>query len=84
VVVTVGDALERLKQKQVGRPHCPWCDENSSLAYAPAGWSQKRNQSGQKINRMKTEPNNAMEPTPVNVTIPADAGLAPFTSVAHL
>ncbi len=29
-------------------------------------------------------PNNAVEPTPVNVTIPADAGLAPFTSVAHL
>jgi hypothetical protein len=25
-----------------------------------------------------------MEPTPVNVTIPADAGLAPFTSVVHL
>ena len=33
---------------------------------------------------MKTEPNNAMEPTPVNVTIPANAGLAPFTSAAHL
>jgi hypothetical protein len=32
----------------------------------------------------KMEPNNAMEPTPVNVTIPAGAGLAPFTSVAHL
>ena len=29
-------------------------------------------------------PNKAMEPTPVNVTIPANAGLAPFTSVAHL
>ena len=33
---------------------------------------------------MKTEPNNAMEPTPVNVTSPASAGLAPFTSMAHL
>ena len=33
---------------------------------------------------MKTEPNKAMEPIPVNVTIPADAGLAPFTSMAHL
>lgn len=33
---------------------------------------------------MKNEPNKAMEPTPVNVTIPANAGLAPFTSVAHL
>jgi hypothetical protein len=29
-------------------------------------------------------PNKAMVPTPVNVTIPADAGIAPFTSVAHL
>ena len=26
----------------------------------------------------------AMEPTPVNVTIPASAGIAPFTSAAHL
>ena len=33
---------------------------------------------------MKTEPNKAMEPIPVNVTIPAYAGLAPFTSMAHL
>ena len=33
---------------------------------------------------MKNEPNKAMEPTPVNVTIPAEAGLAPFTFVAHL
>ena len=33
---------------------------------------------------IKRSPNNAMEPTPVNVTIPANAGLAPFTSVAHL
>ena len=33
---------------------------------------------------MKTEPNNAMVPTPVNVTVPANAGPAPFTSVAHL
>jgi hypothetical protein len=35
---------------------------------------------------MKNKPNNAMEPTPVNVTIPASTGLAPFTSVvvAHL
>ena len=29
-------------------------------------------------------PNKAMVPTPVNVTIPAYAGPAPFTSVAHL
>jgi hypothetical protein len=41
--------------------------------------------------RMKTEsrtitrsPNKAVEPTPVNVTVPAYAGPAPFTSVAHL
>ena len=33
---------------------------------------------------MKTKPNNAMEPIPVNVTVPADAGTAPFTSMAHL
>ena len=33
---------------------------------------------------MKNEPNKAMEPTPVNVTDPAYAGSAPFTSVAHL
>lgn len=33
---------------------------------------------------MKTETNNAMEPTRVNVTIPAFAGLAPFTSAAYL
>ena len=32
----------------------------------------------------KRSPNNAMEPTPVNVTIPAYAGVAPFTSAAHL
>jgi hypothetical protein len=30
------------------------------------------------------EPNNAMEPIPVNVTVPADAGTVPFTSMAHL
>ena len=29
-------------------------------------------------------PNKAMEPTPVNVTVPANAGPAPFTSAAHL
>ena len=29
-------------------------------------------------------PNKAMVPTPVNVTVPAYAGPAPFTSVAHL
>ena len=29
-------------------------------------------------------PNKAMVPTPVNVTIPADARIAPFTSAAHL
>jgi hypothetical protein len=29
-------------------------------------------------------PNKAMEPTPVNVTFPASAGNAPFTSAAHL
>jgi hypothetical protein len=33
---------------------------------------------------MKNEPNKALEPIPVNVTIPAEAGLAPFTSMAHL
>ena len=32
----------------------------------------------------KNEPNKAMEPTPVDVTVPADAGTAPSTSVAHL
>jgi hypothetical protein len=36
------------------------------------------------IQKMKNEPNKAMEPTPVSVTIPADAGLAPLTSAAHL
>jgi hypothetical protein len=34
--------------------------------------------------KKQNEPNKAMETTPVNVTIPADAGLAPFTSVSHL
>ena len=33
---------------------------------------------------MKTEPNKAMEPTPVKVTIPAAQEIAPFTSVAYL
>jgi hypothetical protein len=33
---------------------------------------------------MKPEPNKAMEPTPVNVTIPAAQEVAPFTSAAHL
>jgi hypothetical protein len=33
---------------------------------------------------MKEEPNQALEPTRVAVTIPADAGLAPATRVAHL
>lgn len=32
----------------------------------------------------ETEPNKAVEPTPVNVTFPAYAGTAPFTSAAHL
>ncbi len=32
----------------------------------------------------KIRPNHAMEPTPVNVTVPAYARTAPFTSVAHL
>ena len=29
------------------------------------------------------EPNKAMEPIPINVTVPADAGTAPFTSMAQ-
>ena len=33
---------------------------------------------------MKTEPNNAMEPIPVNVTVRAYARPAPFTFMAHL
>ena len=33
---------------------------------------------------MKPEPNHAMEPTPVSVTIPATQEVAPLTSVAHL
>ena len=33
---------------------------------------------------MKNEPNNAVEPTPVAVTPPANAGAAPSTSAAHL
>lgn len=33
---------------------------------------------------MKNEPNKAMEPTPVSVTIPATQEVAPFTSMAHL
>jgi hypothetical protein len=32
----------------------------------------------------KTEPNKALEPIPVNVTIPATQEVAPFTSMAHL
>ncbi len=32
----------------------------------------------------ETEPNNAMEPTPIAVTIPAAQEVAPSTSVAHL
>jgi len=36
------------------------------------------------LNKKKNQPNKAMETTPANVTIPADAGLAPFTSVSHL
>jgi hypothetical protein len=32
----------------------------------------------------KGEPNNAMEPTPVNVTIPAAQEVAPSTFMAHL
>jgi len=36
------------------------------------------------LNKKENEPNKAMEPTPVNVTDPANAGSAPFTSVAHL
>lgn len=34
--------------------------------------------------KIETKPNKAMEPIPVNVTIPADAGLAPLTYMAHL
>ena len=33
---------------------------------------------------MKTENNNAMEPTPVNDASPANAGLALFASVGQL
>jgi hypothetical protein len=33
---------------------------------------------------IKQSPNKAMVPTPVNVTVPAYAGPAPFTSAAHL
>jgi hypothetical protein len=33
---------------------------------------------------MKTEPNKAMEPTPVDVTILAFARIAPSTFAAHL
>jgi hypothetical protein len=36
------------------------------------------------IIKKKNKPNKAMVPTPVNVTVPAYAGPAPFTSVAHL
>jgi hypothetical protein len=32
----------------------------------------------------KDEPNNAMEPTPVDVTIPAAQEVAPLTYMAHL
>ncbi len=34
--------------------------------------------------KLKTEPNKAMEPTPVSVTIPAAQEVAPLTSAAHL
>jgi hypothetical protein len=37
-----------------------------------------------KKTRMKNEPNNAVEPTPVDVTIPAAQEVAPSTSAAHL
>jgi hypothetical protein len=33
---------------------------------------------------MKPEPNKAVEPTPVSVTIPAAQEVVPATSVAHL
>jgi hypothetical protein len=33
---------------------------------------------------MKTEPNKALEPIPVDVTIPASQEVAPSTSMAHL
>jgi len=33
---------------------------------------------------MKNEPNKAVEPTPVDVTIPAAQEVAPSTSVTHL
>jgi hypothetical protein len=35
-------------------------------------------------NKVKKEPNNAVEPTPVDVTIPAAQEVAPSTSAAHL
>jgi hypothetical protein len=45
------------------------------------GQSARRTTESRTITR---SPNKAMVPTPVNVTFPAYAGLAPFTSVAHL
>jgi len=37
-----------------------------------------------KFREVNMRPNKAMEPTPVNVTVPACAGTAPSTSAAHL
>jgi hypothetical protein len=39
---------------------------------------------GQIKTEMKNEPNKAVEPTPVSVTISAAQKVAPLTSVAHL
>jgi hypothetical protein len=45
-------------------------------------WNLLASQPIQKI--MKNEPNKAVEPTPVSVTISAAQKVAPLTSVAHL
>ena len=46
---------------------------------------QKRNLAVERRTGGRTvSPNNAMVPIPANVTTPANAGLAPFASMAHL
>jgi hypothetical protein len=53
----------------------------SEIGCGVDGQSARRTTESRTITR---SPNKAMVPTPVNVTVPAYAGPAPFTSAAHL
>ena len=66
------EAVERLSKPQNG----PSISLNPP-AISKTVWNERQTQN-------KTEPNKAMEPTPVSVTIPAAQEVAPLTSVAHL